>query len=68
MPLYEMILISRAGKADRTGKLLKYISKLVDQKGGVTRSATVLGDRIMSRTVTGNDHKDYIVGIHCLFL
>ena len=62
MPLYEMIILSRAGSAQNTGKLIKHVSRLIDNKGGVLRTANILGDRIMSRTYKGNDRKNYIVG------
>ena len=62
MPLYEMIIISRAGVSQNTARLIKHVSKIIDNKGGVVRTANILGDRIMSRTVKGNDKKNYLIG------
>ena len=62
MPLYEMIVICRAGIARNTGNLIKHVSRRVEETGGVLRTANILGDRIMSRTAKGIDKKDYIIG------
>ena len=57
-----MIIISRAGVSQNTARLIKHVSKVIDQKGGVVRTANIMGDRIMSRTVKGNDKKNYLIG------
>ena len=68
MPLYETIVICRAGASLPTKKMIKIVANSVFKQNGTLRDARVLGDRIMSRTLRGQDYKTYKVGRYVQFL
>ena len=57
-----MICIVRPGLAKDTARYLRNAKKAVESLGGVVRTADVLGDRIMAKTIKGKDYNSYIVG------
>lgn len=62
MPLYETIIISRCGEAKGTAVMLKQLAVSALTKGGNVRDMKILGDRILSKPVRGNDSKSHILG------
>ena len=62
MPLYELICIVRPGLAKDTARYLRNAKQTIEGLGGVVRTAEVLGDRIMAKTIKGKDYNPYIVG------
>lgn len=57
-----MIVIARANSAKATAGLVTNVAQSILEKGGNVRNATILGDRILNRTVLGNDEKKHLVG------
>lgn len=62
MPLYELVVLARANTAKATTSLVSSVAQSILDKGGNVRNATILGDRILNRTVMGNDDKKHLVG------
>ncbi|EAS03219.1 ribosomal protein S6 (macronuclear) [Tetrahymena thermophila SB210] len=62
MPLYELIVLARANTAKATTSLVSSVAQSILEKGGNVRNTTILGDRILNRTVKGNDDKKHLVG------
>ena len=48
MPLYEVIMINKPGLAKSTQRILSKVAQTAEQYKCVVRTATVLGDRILS--------------------
>jgi len=68
MPFYECIVIARAGRAQPTSTMMKALSEVVLRNGGNVRNITVLGDRILSRSMRGSDNARYNIGRYVQFL
>jgi ribosomal protein S6 len=62
MPLYETIIISRCGEAKGTATMLKQLAITALEKGGNVRDMKILGDRILTKSVKGNDSKSHLLG------
>lgn len=62
MPLYELIVIARAGNARGSTNLMKQLSLSIFGEGGNVRGLNVLGDRVLTKEVSGNDDKKHLVG------
>jgi ribosomal protein S6 len=62
MPFYEAIIVAKAGRAQPTSNLMKAVSEEIFRNGGNVRNITILGDRILSRSLRGSDSVRYNVG------
>ena len=62
MPLYETIIISRCGEAKGTAVMLKQLAVTALTRGGNVRDIKILGDRILTKSVRGNDSKTHLLG------
>ena len=57
-----MIVVARPGLARRTSQMLTFAAEEISKAGGVVRTATILGDRIMAHSAKAIDTKNYLVG------
>ncbi|CAD8076693.1 unnamed protein product [Paramecium primaurelia] len=62
MPLYELIAICRCSQAQGTAAAIRQLSVLIFQGGGNIRNVRILGDRIMSKQIIGNDGFRHMIG------
>mmetsp|Transcript_51588 Transcript_51588/g.59001 ORF Transcript_51588/g.59001 Transcript_51588/m.59001 type:complete len:154 (+) Transcript_51588:42-503(+) len=62
MPLYELVTVARCGEARFSRDLVRNVSAIILQRGGVVREVRCLGDRILSKALKGSDHKWHNVG------
>ena len=68
MPLYETIVVCRAGNSAKTKTLIRKVAKEIFDQKATLREVKVLGDRIMTTTYRGPDYRLYRVGRYLQFL
>lgn len=47
MPLYELVIVCKMGESQHLASMLKAVSTVILQEGGVVRGFTNLGDRVL---------------------
>ena len=57
MPLYELVLVCRIAEPIKLKSMLKGMSNAILMEGGVIRSFTNLGDRVLTKTLNSTDGK-----------
>jgi len=62
MPLWETIVIGRCSDARGAANLLRTLAISVINRGGNVRELKILGDRILTKYIKGNDGKRHIIG------
>ena len=61
MPLYEMIMVCKVGESVHMASLLKNVSTVILQEGGVVRGVSNLGDRVLCKNLKSSDDVNYSV-------
>ncbi len=57
-----MVMITVPGVAKETSKILNALIRYTKLRGGVIRQSTVLGDRLMAKSLKSKENKYYMVG------
>ena len=61
MPLYEMVMVCKMGESASMATLLKNVSTVILQEGGVVRGISNLGDRVLCKNLKSTDDVNYSV-------
>ena len=62
MPLYELVIVCKIGESQHLASMLKTVSSVILQEGGVVRGFTNLGDRVLVKNFRSQDNVIHSVG------